>query len=420
MFKPTGVHALIRRTHEERVLRALSEHGSLSRSEISDYVGLSRTTLSEITTVLLERGAIVVAAVDSSERAGRGRPAARLAIDPGAGQLMGIDFGRRRVHVAVADASHEIIASGARGYDADSTWPERIRSAHDLLDQLSHDTGTHYGALQGVSIGYPGPLAPNLPKADAASKDITPGELVRSSFSRRFGAPVLIDNNSRFAGLAEAIWGDGADTENLVYVRLSDGIGGGLVVGGRLVTGSGGFAGELGHVSVQSNGLQCRCGKRGCLETIASVPSILAGCQVKGVAIGSLEELRAAVAKADPIVDGVLRDAGDALGRVLGTVAVTLNPSQIVIGGEIVQIAPVILQQAIATITYELQPVPETAPTIRAAALGDDVGALGAIAAMFHQSPLLERYPDTALGEPELPHQFSTNPSAVNKRAVNQ
>ncbi len=396
MFKPTGVHALIRRTHEERILRALREHGALSRSEISEHVGLSRTTLSEIATVLLERGAIVASASDASERAGRGRPAARLAIDPGAGQLMGVDFGRRRVHVAVADASHEIIASGARDYEADSTWPERIASADDLIDQLGLDTGTHFGALQGVGIGYPGPLSPNLStERGATGRNNIPGELIRSAFSHRFGTAVIIDNNSRFAGLAEAIWGDGGDTENLVYVRLSDGIGGGLVVDGRLVTGSGGFAGELGHVSVRPNGVQCRCGKRGCLETIASVPSILAGCQVKGLAIASLDELRAAVVKADPIVDSVLRDAGDALGRVLGTVAVTLNPSQIVIGGEIVKIAPVILQQAIATITYELQPLPETTPTIRAAVLGDDVAALGAIAAMFHQSPLLERYPET-------------------------
>ena len=105
MSSTTGVHALVRRTHEERVLSALRSHGALSRGELAKRVGLSRTTLSEITAQLLQRGAIIVADTDAATRAGSGRPAERLALDPESGQFLGVDFGHRRVHVAVADAS---------------------------------------------------------------------------------------------------------------------------------------------------------------------------------------------------------------------------------------------------------------------------------------------------------------------------
>lgn len=404
MSKPAGVHTLIRQTHEDRVLQVLREHGALTRGEIADLVGLSRTTLSEITNVLLERGAITIASTDGDVRAGRGRPAERLVLDPGAGQFMGVDFGHRRVRIAVSDAAHDIIASGAEFYDADSTWPERIDSCFRLIDRVSTDAGIHYGALQGIGIGFPGPFSPRMPKpapAPGGTMVLPAGELVFSSFVERFDVSVIIDNNTRFAGLAEAIWGSGAGAHDLLYVRLSDGIGGGLVVAGQLVTGAAGFAGELGHISVSPNGIQCRCGKRGCLETIASVPAIFASCTAKGVSISSFDDLRAAVAKGDPIVASVLREVGDALGRVLGSVAVALNPGEIVIGGEVAQIADVIFEQAVATIAYELLPVPEAAPHIRLAQLGDDDGALGAIAALFHRSPLLASYPETTQPEPQ-------------------
>ncbi|MFT2815308.1 ROK family protein [Leifsonia sp. A12D58] len=209
MTKPPGVHALIRRTHEERIICVLRDHGSLTRGEISRHVGLSRTTLSEITSVLLDRGAIVAQAA-TEERSGRGRPAERLALDPAAGQVMGVDFGHSRVHIAVADASHEVIASGSRHYDQNTSWPDRIRAAFDLAAELGKQTGTHYGALQNVGIGVPGPFSPRMPQPLASgvgSDHQGIGELVSDAFAAHFAAPIIIDNNARFAGLAEAIWG---------------------------------------------------------------------------------------------------------------------------------------------------------------------------------------------------------------------
>ncbi|MGN6243286.1 MAG: ROK family protein [Motilibacteraceae bacterium] len=394
---PAGVHALVRRTHEERVLQVLREQGALSRTQIAGAIGLSRTTLSDITSSLLERGAIVVVDTDADHREGRGRPAERLALDPASGQFMGVDFGHRRVHVAVADASHEIVASGSARYEEDVAWPVRLKVAFDLIDRISTESGVHYGALQGVGLGVTGPYPDDPALREVPPHGATAAEFHRASvdeaFGSRFGAPVLVDNNSRLAALAEAIFG-GPAVQDLLYVRLSDGVGGGLVVGGKLVRGDTGQAGELGHVTVRPRGPLCRCGKNGCLETVASVPAILAAVRAEGLPVHNLDDLAAAVARAHPAADRVLRDAAAAVGHVLATVALALNPSEVVVGGQIARVAPVILEQVAATMTYELFPG-GGAPTVRAAHLSDDDGALGALAALFHRSPLLAGYPET-------------------------
>ncbi|MFR0359390.1 ROK family transcriptional regulator [Streptomyces sediminimaris] len=400
MQMPTGVHALVRRTHEDCVLRALQENGALSRGEIARVVGLSRTTLSDIVGSLLQRGAIVVVDTDAARRAGSGRPAERLALDPASAQFMGVDFGHRRVHVAVADASHEIRVSGSVRYEDSASWPVRLELALSLLDRLSAEAGVHYGALQGIGIGVPGPYpAPQgapWPRASAGAPVLRPApEGVDTAFADRFDAPVIIDNNTRLAALAEAISG-ATSVADLVYVRLSDGVGGGLVVGGQLVTGSGGLAGELGHVTVDPAGRPCRCGKRGCLETVVSVPGILAKCWELGLPLEDLDALAAAVSRAHPVVDSVLREAAAALGRVVGSATMALNPAKVVIGGEITRLAPVIVEQVAATLAAELFPTASAGPVVEAARLSDEDGALGALAAVFHSSPLLAKYPEIA------------------------
>ncbi|BDZ55355.1 hypothetical protein GCM10025870_24280 [Agromyces marinus] len=264
----------------------------------------------------------------------------------------------------------------------------------------------HFGALQSVGIGVPGPYTSARQGFPAVSwkKQLSP-EGVDTAFSERFGAPVVVDNNTRLAALAEAIQRPDA-VENLIYLRLSDGVGGGLVVNGRLVAGSRGFAGELGHVTADPTGAPCRCGKRGCLETIASVSAVLRACREAGADIETLDDIATAVRKGDPVVDAVLRTVGAAVGRVLGAAAMTLNPREVVIGGEIVHVAPVLVEQAAATLRYELYSIPSDQPHIvRAAQLRDSDGALGAIAAIFHQSPLLAGYPDPTSSVEHAPQQ---------------
>ncbi len=383
------------------MLTTLRAEGALSRAALARRVGLSRTTLSEITAELLARGAIVVVDTDSATRRGSGRPAERLALDPAAGQFVGIDFGHRRVQVAVADASHAIIAAGMERYPDAAGWDRRVALALDLVDRVSGSHSVHLDALQGIGIGVPGPYAG--PEADGPHltwrRQPAP-ERVDEAFAERFGAPAVVDNNTRLAALAEATSQPGP-AGDLLYVRLSDGVGGGLVVSGRLITGAHGFAGEIGHVTAVPDGGPCRCGKRGCLETVASVSAILAAARSRGAEVDSVADLAAAVARDDPAVDATLREIGTTLGRTLGAAAMVLNPDEVVIGGEVARAAPVLVQQAAATVRHELYPVSSTEPvTVRAGRLRDSDGALGALAAVFHQSPLLSDYPNLEQATP--------------------
>lgn len=380
------------------MLRALQANGAMSRGEIAQIVGLSRTTLSEITGNLLQRGAIIVVDTHAARRGGSGRPAERLALDPASAQFMGVDFGHRRVHVAIADASHKIMVSGSVRYDDTASWQTRTELALALVDRLSSQAGVRYGALQGIGIGVPGPYpAPEgVPRATPGATILRPApEGVDVAFAERFDAPVIVDNNTRLAALAEAI--TGADSvADLLYVRLADGVGGGLVIGGQLVTGSTGLAGELGHVTVEPVGRPCRCGKRGCLETVASVPGILATCWEFGLRLNDPEALADAVARQHPVAERVLRGAAAALGHVLGAATMILNPAKVVIGGEIARLSPVMVEQVAATLAGELFPIAAAGPVVEAARLSDEDGALGALAAVFHNSPLLAKYPGTA------------------------
>ncbi|MGX1696431.1 ROK family protein [Microbacterium keratanolyticum] len=394
MPMPTGVHALVRRTHEGRVLQLLREHGGMTRGEIATHIGLSRTTLSEISGDLIERGVISVTQ-DAAPRAGRGRPAEILTLDPAAGQYAGVDFSHRRVRIVFANAAHEIIASDTTAYDTSADWPARVRLSLDLIAQMSESPALHLDGLRGIAIGFPGPFSSRLPRRDTehvAEARRAGAEYVRSAFESHFSTPILIDNNTRLAALAEAAGDVGAPTEHLLYLRLSAGIGGGLVIGGRLVGGAAGFAGELGHITVPGSQADCACGKRGCLETVASLGGILQRCADAGVSATTLSDVTAAAEKGDPLVLGILRAVGESVGHVLGSLAVATNPAEIVIGGEVADISPVIIEQIAATVGYELVPFSEFSPRIRRTVLGDEAGAIGGIIALLRNSPLLVGY----------------------------
>ncbi|MBR7744676.1 ROK family transcriptional regulator [Phycicoccus sp. BSK3Z-2] len=374
------------------MLRTLRSGGAMSRGQIANAVGLSRTTLSEIAGDLLRRGAIVVVDTDAERRTGSGRPAERLALDPRSGQFLGVDFGHRRVQVAVADASHEIVAVGASEYPESCPWTERVQRAFGLADDLAAEHDLHFGALQGVGIGVTGPLSAEAPHTTAAPSFREAA--VDLAFERRFGTRVLVDNNSRLAGLAEALLGvpPDAQVEDLVFVRLSDGVGGAVVVGGRLVAGRHGLSGELGHVTVDPDGASCRCGKTGCLETVASARAVLTATARRGLDLPDLEAYGAAVDDGEPAALAVAREVGTAVGRVLGTVAMAVDPAEVVIGGSVARVAPPLVAEAARVVATTAFPGSEP-PRVRLATLSDDDGALGALAALFHSSPLLENYP---------------------------
>lgn len=369
-----------RSEHEARVLGALRDHGACSRSELGRLVGLSRSSLSEVTMSLLDRGAIVVFDKDAASRSGAGRPAERLALDPASGQFVGLDFQHARVDLAVADATHEVLATGRTDYDPSTPWHERLQLAFELVERVAAEHGIHYGALAWVHAGIPGPYLPPtspLTLPEFAQRTRTAGYGVREALAGRYGVPATIDNNTRLAALAEASAGSVRD---LLYIRLGEGVGGGIVQNGRLTRGSHSLAGEIGHVGIAGAPDDCRCGKRGCLETLASVPAVLRGLRASGVepTDGRLPD----AAASHPVVNELTNRVTAALVEVLAPVVMALDPGEVVIAGPVLDLLPGVLPRTRVAL-QEPRFLGLDLPQVRGPRVTRFEGALGALQAGF-------------------------------------
>ncbi|MEU6554388.1 ROK family transcriptional regulator [Streptomyces sp. NPDC046915] len=368
--------------HEALLLRLLREHGPLTRGELGTLSGLSRTTLYDAVGALMDNGT-VLASVPEAARRKRGRPAEVLALNPEAGRLLGIEFARRAVRVAVMDGAHETVVTAGQPHEPGMPCQARVDLAWRLADGLTGGT-LRPGTLTGIGVGVVGPVgAPGRSPLWAPRHD-TIAALVRE----RFGAQVLIDNNTRLATLAETIWGAAAGEQNVLYLRLSHGVGGGLVMAGTLHRGAHGRSGMFGHISVDPDGEPCECGGTGCLETVASIGAVLDAHRAAGGTAADVPELVAALASGDRRAHTVLARVGAHIGRVLANVSHAVEPDVIVMGGELVDAGPALMEPIEHALHTNVVRGSYGRPTLRPAGLGDAGTALGAIA---HVVPSLQR-----------------------------
>ncbi|WP_103954187.1 ROK family transcriptional regulator [Nonomuraea solani] len=391
MSQPPGPLSQLRRGHEELVLGLLRKHGPLSRGELGKRCGLSRTTLYDILADLVAAGAVVTATQQEAPR-GRGRPAETLTLNPDAGQAIGIDFTRRGLHVAAVNLAHEIVGSASEPHAADLPWEGRVELAERLIGSLT-GTGSgalRLGALSAIGVGVVGPVeGPEQPEDD----EDPPPHPVQLLLHERFGVPVLLDNNTRLAALGEAIWGAAAGGQDVLYLRLSHGVGGGLVVGGSLHRGAYGLSGEFGHITVEPGGARCGCGGTGCLETVASIRAVLDAYRAAGGRADDVPELIKAVQSGDETALWLLDGVGARIGEVLAALCNAIGPSVIVIGGELAATGAPLLDPVERALAEHVMPVSRHRVRLRRATLGEAAGALGGIALVLHESPLLARYP---------------------------
>ncbi|MFJ2295373.1 ROK family protein [Streptomyces sp. NPDC087894] len=388
MHSHGGPLSRLRRGHEERVLGLLRRHGPQSRAELGRQAGLSRTTLYDIVGTLVASGAVVAAAAEPGPRR-RGRPVEHLTLNPAAGQAVGIDFARRAVHVAAANVAHEVIGSASRAHPPGLSWERRVELAERLVASLAGGTLrlSALGTTGAVGVGLVGPVRT---AGDAPEEPLT---ILAGLLGKRFGAPVLLDNNTRLAALAESTWGAAAASQDVLYLRLSHGVGGGLVVNGSLHRGVDGLAGELGHITADPEGAPCECGGRGCLETIASIGPVLASYRALGGRADDVPTLLRAVENGDRAAHEVLRAAGTRTGTVLAGVVNAVGPGVIVLGGELARAGDALLVPVREALDAHVMPLARGRVRLLPAGLGEAGGALGGVALALHESPLLARYP---------------------------
>ena len=383
MVRAPGSLESLRRVNRARVLRALQQRGRASRADIVRDTGLSRTTVSSLVADLLAEGLVVERPdwVRQAPSRDGGRPGTLLALDPSSGGFVGIDFGHDSVRVVVVDRSGELLVDARDERDVDHHADAALDMAVEMVGRLLTQARIPRERVLGVGAAISAPLRSG--SIAFASERIFPGWVdldVRQALTSRLGLAVEVGNDANLGALAEATFGAGRRVENILYVMLSAGVGAGLVLRGELYAGATGTAGELGHVVVDPGGQVCRCGNRGCLETIAGVTALMDALRYSRGTDLTFEDLLRLVADRDPGALRVIADAGRAVGRALAGMCSVLDPGLVIVGGELAAAGDALLEGIREMIDRETSPVAGHSYPVVPGDLGAKAEALGAAA----------------------------------------
>jgi len=312
--------------------------------------------------------------------------------------VLGFDLGGTKFAFGIVREDGAVVASGRVETLADQGPAQAVRRAIDGARELLASSGFRAESLLGVGIASPGPLdiargcvdgSPNLPGWT--------GFPIAGEIGKAFGLPARIDNDANAAAVGEFRFGAGKGFPNMVYVTLSTGIGGGVIVDGRLMRGANGNAAELGHLTLDIKGPPCPCGGRGCFEKYASGTAIAHRARA-ALAAGRPSSLAAlaggpdkvtshhvlqGLAAGDTLAKEIWDETIEYLGRGFAVIINTFNPDRIVVGGGVTAAGDTLFGPLRKKALGYAFPRLAAVCTIAPAGLGGDVGVVGAAACAF-------------------------------------
>ncbi|GGO84282.1 transcriptional regulator [Nocardioides phosphati] len=369
-----GSPAALRSANQRRVLDVLrgrdpeaKPDGPHTQAELARLTGLAPATVSNIVRELTTAGLLEV-------EPGAGRRGTTLQLSASAGLVAGIDFGHSHVAVAIGDLAGRVLAETRTPLRATHTSDEGLDVAHRLLEQLLADLPG--AVIRAVGMGLPAPVSDGLVRSSA----ILPGWVgvdALAAVSERFALPAYVDNDANLGAVAEQRVGAANGCRTAVFVKVSSGIGAGLVIEGEIFRGSSGTAGEIGHLTLDEQGPVCRCGSRGCLEAYSSVETVqeLLTAQLPDAGIA---EIVAAAKEGSVPALRVLEDAGLHLGWGLAAVVNLVNPELVVVGGEIAHAGELLLGSVRIGLRRHALDAAAGTPIVTGA-LGERASLLGAL-----------------------------------------
>ncbi|MGA9397849.1 MAG: ROK family transcriptional regulator, partial [Anaerolineaceae bacterium] len=335
-----ATHQQTKQHNRDLVLKTIFDHESISRAEIARVTELTRTTVSELVSGLLSEGLVKEVGFGSSMG---GKSPILLSLVGDSRYLIGLNLAQVKFYGAVVNLRGEI-KEIVEVPVIDENGKHALEMVYEILDRL---IGKNWQPMVGIGIGTPGlvntqeGIVVNAVNLDW--QDLQLGQLLRD----RYHLPVSIMNDSQAAAMGEYVYGeDRMKSSNLIVINVQQGIGAGILVNGRLFQGDGGGAGEIGHVVVQENGLLCRCGKRGCLETLSSARAIiqLAKAQTRDFIDSTLADnpgeitldvIRKAFLEGDILAKKIVLQAAHYLGTSIANLIGTLNIHKIILTGEV-------------------------------------------------------------------------------------
>lgn len=357
--------------------------GALTRSELVERTGLSRTTVSNLLNELIDDELVSDEtdgpAEDDEPRSG-GRPSRKVRLDVRAGAAISVDIGARHLAVAVGDVGHRVLARHWVPLEHGHGVEDGLQTAGRLVDSSLAEAGVDRSQVIGAAVGLPAPI--KHPEGTVASTNILPGwseVRLAPELSEHLGMPVVVDNDANLGALAEARWGAGAEGGQVAYIKVATGIGAGLIHDGRLFRGATGTAGEIGHMTVKEDGPVCRCGSRGCLEHYAGGTAILEALRQSDPGVDTVEALVDRALAGDPSCVRVIADAGTHIGVAVANLINLLGPDRVVVGGELSRAGEILLEPLRTAVGRSAVHAARESVVICEGSLGADAEVLGGL-----------------------------------------
>ena len=366
----------------DAVLQLIWEERRMSRADIARLADLSRSTVSEIVSEILRTG-LITEVGEGPSRGGRRHILLEFRDD--ACVILGVEMGASHVEVVATDLRGNPLRSAAEEHPVRDD-PAGTRELIGRLCEACLENSER--PLVGIGVGVPCPV--DRDNSGRLSDVVLPaweGRLGLEGIAESYGAPLLIDNDANLGALAELWWGVGQGIDDMVYIKVATGIGSGHVVGGEIYRGSTGFAGEIGHIAIDPRGKKCVCGLNGCLVTLVGGHALAGRAEelatqypdsplAKGG--NSIREIEDAALAGDPLALQVAREAAANLGTAIASLLNVLNPSMVVLGGDLARLGDLLLDPLRETVASRTLVSSLKASEIRTSSLEFQSVAIGA------------------------------------------
>jgi len=405
-----GSNITLVKSHNLRaVLLSLLHNDRISRVQLADVTMLSTTTITNVISELVDQGIVIESEDDEKENGKRsvGRPRTALKLIPDARFAVGVHIGIGLIRVAVTDLQAQIVHNNFADYSIESPHEEILSSVGDLIEKTIADSAVNRKKIIGIGFGASGlvdfqsgvnVLAPTLGWREVP---------IRDWLSERIHLPVCVDNNVRAMTLGESLFGLGRGVTSLALVYGRVGVGSGIVVNGEVFRGSAAGAGEIGHtIMLPEGGEVCRCGKRGCLETLVSEHviikqaealakenpnSILANNLKNPNGDKPIDRIFAAAREGDRATREMIEHCAYYLGIALTNLVNVLNPELILLAGMFAQGEDLFLPVVQKTVREQAFAGLGERVRVQSTSFGWRAGVIGAAAlalnAFFYQQP---------------------------------
>jgi predicted NBD/HSP70 family sugar kinase len=373
----------IKDANRRKIIRAVMVEPGTQVS-IARLTKLSQATVSGVVNELQQEGIFRLDGGDGE----RGR---KVRMGPIRGIAVGVEVNHNGLAVAARRVDTSTVEYESVDFGTEQGGNAWVRESARLIKELAGQTGLDEDHIVSIGVGIPAAVDPRTGAVSqvASALDWDLRGRVHELFANQFpNVPVLVDNEANFAAYGEYLYGAGRGQETILYVKASTGIGAGLIIGGLIYRGRHGLSGEIGHLTMDPLGIVCRCGNRGCLETIAGGARLID--QVRQAYAGyrvdlpsSLEIMIERAKAGDVVCRRVLQDGARSIGLALARVCNLLNPELIVLGGELGRAPDLLVEPAMEGLKlYALRGMfVTTDPTVIVGSeLGLSAGARGALA----------------------------------------